>query len=57
MGFGNAGVHLPHACAYPIAGRVHGYRPPDYPQAKAMAPRDFMPEDLAAIFRNSIDNW
>ena len=22
MGFGNAGVHIPHACAYPIAGRV-----------------------------------
>jgi alcohol dehydrogenase class IV len=31
MGFGNAGVHLPHACAYPIAGRVSGYWPPDYP--------------------------
>jgi hydroxyacid-oxoacid transhydrogenase len=23
----------------------------------AMAPRDVMPEDLAAIFRRSIDNW
>ena len=147
MGFGNAGVHLPHACAYPVAGRVRGYRPPDYPQAEpmvphgesvsltapaafrftfptsperhlraaalldpgaadsgeprerlpraivslmrdigmpsgigavgfaeddipdlvegtlkqqrilAMAPRDVMPEDLAAIFRSSIDNW
>jgi hydroxyacid-oxoacid transhydrogenase len=38
MGFGNAGVHLPHACAYPIAGRVTAYRPPDYPQAEAMVP-------------------
>ena len=38
MGFGNAGVHLPHACAYPIAGRVRGYRPPDYPQAEPMVP-------------------
>ena len=38
MGFGNAGVHLPHACAYPIAGRVGTYRPPDYPQAEAMVP-------------------
>jgi hydroxyacid-oxoacid transhydrogenase len=38
MGFGNAGVHLPHACAYPIAGRVPAYRPPDYPQAEPMVP-------------------
>ena len=38
MGFGNAGVHIPHACAYPIAGRARGYRPPDYPQAEAMVP-------------------
>ena len=27
MGFGNAGVHIPHANAYPIAGRVHGLPP------------------------------
>jgi hydroxyacid-oxoacid transhydrogenase len=38
MGFGNAGVHIPHACGYPIAGRVGSYRPPDYPQAEAMVP-------------------
>ena len=27
MGFGNAGVHIPHANAYPIAGRVRDFRP------------------------------
>ncbi|MDP9822000.1 alcohol dehydrogenase class IV [Nocardioides massiliensis] len=31
MGFGNAGVHVPHACAYPIAGRVRDFRPAGYP--------------------------
>ena len=24
VGFGSAGVHIPHACAYPIASRTHG---------------------------------
>lgn len=39
MGFGNAGVHIPHACAYPIAGRVpSGYHPADYPEDEAMVP-------------------
>lgn len=38
MGFGNAGVHIPHACAYPIAGRVREYRPKNYPQDEAMVP-------------------
>jgi alcohol dehydrogenase class IV len=39
MGFGNAGVHIPHACAYPIAGRVRGYRPGDgYPGTEPMVP-------------------
>src|SRR4029453_8471623 len=27
MGFGNAGVHLPHAMAYPVAGNVEHYQP------------------------------
>jgi alcohol dehydrogenase class IV len=31
LGFGNAGVHIPHANAYPIAGQAHDYRPADYP--------------------------
>lgn len=31
IGFGNAGVHLPHACSYPIAGLKHGWKPPGYP--------------------------
>ena len=38
MGFGNAGVHVPHANAYPIAGRVRAYRPPDYPQDEPLIP-------------------
>ncbi len=38
LGFGNAGVHIPHANAYPIAGRVRDYRPPGYPQDEAMVP-------------------
>lgn len=38
MGFGNAGVHIPHACAYPIAGRVTQYRPKNYPQDEPLVP-------------------
>lgn len=38
MGFGNAGVHIPHANAYPIAGRVKDFHPKDYPQDEAMVP-------------------
>ncbi len=30
VGFGSAGVHIPHACAYPIAGLKHVYEPPGY---------------------------
>ncbi|XBB67262.1 hydroxyacid-oxoacid transhydrogenase [Nocardioides sp. WV_118_6] len=38
LGFGNAGVHIPHANAYPVAGRVQDFRPADYPQDEAMVP-------------------
>ena len=38
MGFGNAGVHIPHANGYPIAGMVRDYRPAGYPQDEPMVP-------------------
>ena len=38
MGFGNAGVHIPHANGYPIAGRVRGFHPKDYPADEPMVP-------------------
>jgi hydroxyacid-oxoacid transhydrogenase len=38
MGFGNAGVHIPHANAYPIAGMVRDYRPSGYPQDEPLVP-------------------
>ena len=38
MGFGNAGVHIPHANAYPIAGRVKDFHPDGYPAEEPMVP-------------------
>jgi hydroxyacid-oxoacid transhydrogenase len=38
MGFGNAGVHIPHANAYPIAGQVKDFHPKDYPADESMVP-------------------
>ena len=38
VGFGSAGVHIPHACAYPIAGLKHSYQPPGYPDDHPFVP-------------------
>jgi alcohol dehydrogenase class IV len=38
LGFGNAGVHIPHANAYPIAGQVRDFHPDGYPPEHAMVP-------------------
>ena len=38
LGIGSAGVHIPHANAYPVAGRVRDYRPEGYPDDEAMVP-------------------
>ncbi len=38
MGFGNAGVHIPHANAYPVAGRVRDFLPEGYPDDHPMIP-------------------
>jgi hydroxyacid-oxoacid transhydrogenase len=38
LGFGNAGVHIPHANAYPIAGQVRDFKPRGYDSDHAMVP-------------------
>jgi hydroxyacid-oxoacid transhydrogenase len=38
IGFGNAGVHLPHGMSYPVSGMVHGYRPPGYRVERPLVP-------------------
>ena len=38
IGFGNAGVHLPHGMSYPVAGMVRDYHPAGYAGDHPMVP-------------------
>jgi alcohol dehydrogenase class IV len=38
IGFGNAGVHVPHAMSYAVAGLAHAYHAADYPGEDAIVP-------------------
>jgi len=38
IGFGNAGVHLPHGMSYPVAGRVRDFRPAGYDVDRPLIP-------------------
>jgi alcohol dehydrogenase class IV len=60
IAFGNAGVHLPHAMSYAIAGLVRDYRCAGYPQHEPMVPHGISvivnaPSVLRATARTSPD--
>jgi len=38
IGFGNAGVHLPHGMSYPVSGMVRNYVPEGYPSGHPIVP-------------------
>ncbi len=38
IGFGNAGVHLPHGMSYPVSGMVRDYRPEGYVVHEPLVP-------------------
>ncbi|WP_436638662.1 hydroxyacid-oxoacid transhydrogenase [Microbaculum sp. FT89] len=57
IGFGTAGVHIPHSCAYPIAGLKHQYTPPGYRTNHAFVPHGFSVIVTApAAFRFTYDS-
>lgn len=52
IAFGNAGVHVPHAMAYAVAGRVRDYLPAGYPDGAPMVPHGFaVAVNAPAVFR------
>ena len=52
IGFGNAGVTLPHGMSYPVAGMVRDFHAPDYPTDHAMVPHGMAVSlNAPAVFR------
>ncbi|PRH87918.1 alcohol dehydrogenase [Labrys okinawensis] len=56
IGFGTAGVHIPHACAYPLAGLKHSYSAPGYETSHNFVPHGFsVIVTSPAVFRFTYD--
>ena len=52
IGFGNAGVTLPHGMSYPVSGKVHNYVPEGYPQGRPLIPHGMsVIMNAPAVFR------
>jgi hydroxyacid-oxoacid transhydrogenase len=54
IAFGNAGVHVPHAMAYAVAGQVRGFHPDGYPGDEALVPHGMaVILNAPAVFRHT----
>ncbi len=52
VGFGNAGVTLPHGMSYPVSGMVRDYHAPDYPGDHPLVPHGIaVVLNAPAVFR------
>lgn len=58
IGFGNSGVHIPHAMSYPVAGMVRDYFPPDYDVDEPLVPHGLsVIVNAPAAFRFTAPAW
>ena len=56
IGFGNAGVHLPHGMSYPVSSMVRTYVPPGYPESRPLVPHGTsVILNAPAVFRFTAD--